>query len=401
MPTQSADIIQSQSPIEFTYANETWTVDLGVLVVSTDDAGVDGNGGIANSTLINGGIIRGHYIGATFYGADATVLNNAGGTIIGGNDGLDVDGDTVDGVPSRGDFASIDNKGSIIGLTNGGVGLGPFAEHNSLTNSGDIYGPIYGVAALSVLSASAVIDNYGLIRSDKYGIDVVTAPGLVTTIVNEAGGLIRGSTAAIHTEVGRIDLTNHGTIAGAIDCSSGEKDVIVNSGSIPGRIDLGGGNDVFDGSAGMSGSVFGGPGNDKLVGGSGNDRLHGGVGNDALTGGSGADRFYFDTALNGLTNVDTITDFAPGTDKMVLSKTDFVGIGTARIAAGGIVAAKPLAAADFHVGPHATTSSQHIIYHARSGFLFYDSDGNGPAPQVHFATVGHLILQSTDFLVEA
>ena len=44
----------------------------------------------------------------------------------------------------------------------------------------------------------------------------------------------------------------------------------------------------------------------------------GGTGNDTLTGGAGADKFVFASALNSLTNVDTITDFVSGTDKLVL-----------------------------------------------------------------------------------
>jgi hypothetical protein len=75
----------------------------------------------------------------------------------------------------------------------------------------------------------------------------------------------------------------------------------------------------------------------------------------------------------------------------VLSETDFLGIAPIN---------HRLAAADFHVGAHATTASQHIIYNPITGFLFYDPDGSGAMPQIHFATIGEH-LQHNDFFVIA
>ena len=58
------------------------------------------------------------------------------------------------------------------------------------------------------------------------------------------------------------------------------------------------------------------------------NRLHGGDGNDRLTGRAGADRFFFfDTALNAAADIDNITDFAHGVDKIVLDATYFTGVG--------------------------------------------------------------------------
>jgi RHS repeat-associated protein len=55
-------------------------------------------------------------------------------------------------------------------------------------------------------------------------------------------------------------------------------------------VDLGAGDDILDGSGGMTPIIaYGGSGHDTLTGGSGADRLEGGYGNDVLTGGPGAD----------------------------------------------------------------------------------------------------------------
>src|SRR5262249_7846117 len=114
-----------------------------------------------------------------------------------------------------------------------------------------------------------------------------------------------------------------------------------------------------------------------------------GGGSSTLTGGPGHDRFFFDSALAG--QVDKITNFKHGLDKIVLSVSDFAGVGPV----GGT-----LAAADFRVGQHAATTSQYIIYNPANGFVFYDPhDGS---PQDHFATISpHLALTHSDFLVAA
>lgn len=68
--------------------------------------------------------------------------------------------------------------------------------------------------------------------------------------------------------------------------------------------------------------LYGGDGDDVLSGGIGNDILRGSAGADTLTGGAGADQFVFYAAL-GATNVDRITDFAHGVDKIVLDDDIF------------------------------------------------------------------------------
>jgi serralysin len=78
--------------------------------------------------------------------------------------------------------------------------------------------------------------------------------------------------------------------------------------------------------------LFGGGGNDRLVAGAGNDMVSGGLGADALAGEQGFDTFkYFaveessGAVVNGVKQVDDITDFTQGEDKIDLSAIDANG----------------------------------------------------------------------------
>src|SRR5574343_57852 len=79
-------------------------------------------------------------------------------------------------------------------------------------------------------------------------------------------------------------------------------------------------------------------GRDSLTGTAGDDVIPGGIGSDTLTGGSGADQFVFSSLRDG---VDTITDFQPGVDRIVLSQLlQSVGIANSNPIAAGYVTCK-------------------------------------------------------------
>jgi Ca2+-binding RTX toxin-like protein len=99
-------------------------------------------------------------------------------------------------------------------------------------------------------------------------------------------------------------------------------------------------NDVFHGADGDDKVVaragddqlFGGGGNDTLVGDEGNDLLSGGLGADVLSGGEGADIFKYTSVeessgavVNGVQQIDDISDFTQGQDKIDLSAIDANG----------------------------------------------------------------------------
>ena len=152
------------------------------------------------------------------------------------------------------------------------------------------------------------------------------------------------------------------------------------------------GNGLANNLTGNSGnnSLSGGAGNDTLIGGLGNDFLNGGLGKDVLTGGGGADSFVFNTALSA-TNIDQITDFARGSDKILLDNAIFSAI------AGGSLTAAAFAA---NTAGAATTAAHRIIYETDTGKLFYDANGSAAGGNVQFATLNPALgLTHTDFSV--
>jgi Ca2+-binding RTX toxin-like protein len=113
-----------------------------------------------------------------------------------------------------------------------------------------------------------------------------------------------------------------------------------------------------------------------------------------LTGGAGADRYVFDSALDG--TADLITDFAAAQNGEViaLSRAVFTAL-------GNLAAGSTLTAANFVAGTAAAQIDDFIIYNQATGQMFYDADGsNLTINQVLFATVtAGSNLNRTDFVV--
>ena len=129
-------------------------------------------------------------------------------------------------------------------------------------------------------------------------------------------------------------------------------------------------------------------GNDRVNGREGADRLDGSTGNDTLTGGVGADQFSFTTKL-AKDNVDTITDFEVGTDRIRLDHRVFKALETGALEASA-----------FAVAASAADSDVRILYDEATGKLSYDADGSGSGKAVAFGILGAgLSLTEADFLV--
>ena len=135
--------------------------------------------------------------------------------------------------------------------------------------------------------------------------------------------------------------------------------------------------------------ITGNSGANRLSGDAGNDTLEGGAGADRLTGGIGADTFVF----NQSSGIDRITDFAKGTDKISLSKSDFSGLGDV-----GTLTSEAFYAAAGAVTAHDGTDR--VIYNKTTGALYYDADGQGGAAAVQFAVLDKVpALAYTDVLI--
>jgi serralysin len=180
-----------------------------------------------------------------------------------------------------------------------------------------------------------------------------------------------------------------GTAAAAVLTGAAALNVNASS-AANGRIMIGNaGANILTGSA-FNDTLEGGAGIDTISAGVGDDVITGGLGADTLTGGSGSDTFIFNSTL-GATNIDRIQDFSVVDDMIHLENT---GIFSALTSTG------VLASGAFNTGTRATEADDRIIYDSASGKLFYDSDGNGSAAAVQFATLtSGLTLTNADFWV--
>jgi Ca2+-binding RTX toxin-like protein len=118
----------------------------------------------------------------------------------------------------------------------------------------------------------------------------------------------------------------------------------------------GGGNDFISGGSGV----------DTITGTNGNDIIAGGSGIDTVTGGAGADSFQFNFPNEG---VDTVTDFVPDDDTILVSAAGF---------GGGLTPGVAINANQLFSGAGANaanTNDQRFIYNTTSGALRFDADG--------------------------
>jgi Ca2+-binding RTX toxin-like protein len=147
---------------------------------------------------------------------------------------------------------------------------------------------------------------------------------------------------------------------------------------------IGGGNGNTLGEAGVSADDL-----VVLVGGGGTDILTAGW-HAKLTGNAGTDQFVFTTPGSAASpDVNTITDFAHGIDKIVFRDAGFnLGADEGRGTATPQRIAKSLFSPDTN-GSFATTANR-FAYNAKTGVLFYDADGSGTADaSQRIATLTH------------
>lgn len=349
--------------------------------------------GVENLTLVEGSsatLAVGNEVANVLIGnSNANKLYGLGGNdVLNGGAGADMmDGGAGD------DTYYVDNAGDVIVDASGtdtvisslnGFRLAADQENLVLSNLSTVLAGTGNASANkltgnnynNVLNGGAGADTMaGGLGNDTYYVD--SAFDKVIEAANAGVDSVNSSVSYMLTaNVENLQLTGTASIGGAGNALANS--LIGNAGA--NRLLGAGGNDVLKGGAG----------DDTLLGDTGNDTLYGGIGNDVLAGGSGQDRFVFDTALNGSSNVDSITDFVAADDTIMLENAIFTRLATAGT----------LNAANFRIGSAAADADDYIIYNDKTGELFYDADGSGAGAAVKIAVLaGTPVLSYADFVV--
>jgi S-layer protein len=139
----------------------------------------------------------------------------------------------------------------------------------------------------------------------------------------------------------------------------------------------GAGDDVLSGNAGI----------DTIVGNAGIDNITGGANQDVLTGGAGADRFHYGlkattTGAAGV-NVDKITDFVAGTDKIVIDASTVAGAQLLGVTFDLTDATATMAAAVADATTVASISDVYTALAAYTGLTASAADGSAVVAQVY------------------
>jgi len=190
---------------------------------------------------------------------------------------------------------------------------------------------------------------------------------------------LNAGTINFNTPGKAMDLTEMSVLAGVRILNTGGAAKL--TGSAMGDTIIGGtGKDSISGGAGND-TLVGGAGNDELSGGSGDDTLDGGAGQDTLVGGEGADWFVF-ASSPGVSNVDTVRGFSPGSDKIILSAASYKKF-------QGTALASPITADNLVVGAGAKAldANDYLIWDTKTGLLSYDADGSGRGTSIPVAKV--------------
>lgn len=148
------------------------------------------------------------------------------------------------------------------------------------------------------------------------------------------------------------------------------------------------GADRLAGNASVN-ELWGDGGNDTLFGRAGNDFLYGGGGADRLSGESGNDTFVFLKSTDG---VDVITDFASG-DKIEIRTSGFSGLSIGSLSEFQFQSG---------IGHVAENADVRFILDETNDSVWFDSDGDGAAAAIMFATLSNgYNLSELDFLLTA
>ncbi len=257
-------------------------------------------------------------------------------------------------------------------VLNGGAGNDFLygGEDNDELNGGIGNDSLFGGTGNDELNGGIGADTMnGWLGNDTYVVDnagdvIIEAPNSLVVAGPSGPVFLSGGTDLVRSSISFSLIPNPNienlTLLGAgnLNGTGNNLDNIITGNSGRNTLSGGGGDDTLIGGAGI----------DTLIGGAGNDTLIGGAGNDILAGGSGRDRFQFNSLNDGR---DTITDFSLANDRILISRTGFVG-------GLGLGTLPAFRFANNTTGLAATPLTR-FIYNRTNGVLSFDRDGTGGA----------------------
>ncbi len=339
--------------------------------------------GNAAANILNGGADADTLIGGA--GDDTYIVDAAGDVVIEGtNSGIDLVKVAI--AASGGSYTLTDNVENTLLQNTVSFNLNGNALANSLTGN-DAANTLTGGGGNDTLTGGQGVDTFVV----DSGTDSITdlGNGGADILKVSAGATANATVSVLWTASsatvnnGTANITTNGLAVNLAAVVNGNGYTLTNTGQAA----------IMTGSA-LADVLNGGTGKDTLIGGNGDDILNGLNGNDMLTGSAGSDIFQFSTAP-GKNNIDVITDFQSGSDKIELLLSLFANVkGTDGV----------FNAADILIGAGVTKGSfagnEHLIYNTTTKAIYYDADGGGAGAGVQFATLtGITTLSATDFLV--
>ncbi len=289
------------------------------------------------------------------------------------------DGETFPGVGNSGDTGRYElNQGiwTVMSYIDGWETQYP--SHAELGFGWQATPMAFDIAAIQVIYGANTSHRAG---DDTYDLPVANGPGSFWSCIWDAGGT-DGLSAADALGDAILDLRDApltGRNAGGyVSFVAGVVGGVTIANGVVIETAIGGaGNDVITGNAAAN-TLHGGSGADSIAGGKGADTIDGDAGADVLTGGGGRDSFLLDVLPPDRTAIDRITDFAVGTDLILLDQAVFTGLGgTGTLAAGA-----------FALGRRALEADDRVLYDAAKGLLRWDADGVGGAGALLIADIG-------------
>jgi hypothetical protein len=304
----------------------------------------------------------------------------------GGSAFLSTQGDTISILNSLFDESGYRNAITIANSTNVLVSNNTFTRSSFYGNryTGEKFVNVGGVVTTNKFEHGSYLDLYEVNRSLAITGNVfdLSSCGGYAILLRDVSNLNYALTASVNLDLSGNEF--RGGLVARSEIAAPSQVVLRSSTGANNTIVVASGTYAFDRFlvGGLASDALGVDGTTEK------DWISGDVGNDTLTGGGGGDAFVFATAPSSA-NIDSITDFTPGTDKIWLASSVFTGL-----------TAGTLAATDF--GVTAATGTDVVYDTTTQGLYFAAGGGSGLAGYTQFATLNGTsvtTLSNSDFVV--